>query len=88
MLVCPDLEAPETLPSIMARLCQLGERLGMHFHFEPTPWTGLRTLAQAARLVKTVGRVNASRTQPSNQSVIAASAKMTAAKGKWLRKGK
>lgn len=46
------------LADSMARLCQLGERLGMHFHFEPTPWTGLRTLAQAARLVQTAGQPN------------------------------
>lgn len=46
------------LTESMARLCELGRRWDMHFHFEPTPWTGLRTLAQAARLVQAAGQAN------------------------------
>lgn len=46
------------LTESFGKLCQLGRRWGMQFHFEPTPWTGLRTLAQAARLVLAAGQPN------------------------------
>ncbi len=43
------------LAQTMAALCAFGHDWGMHFHFEPTPWTGLRSLAQASRLLDAAG---------------------------------
>ncbi len=47
------------LTELLAELCELGERYAMSFHFEPTPWTGLKTLAQASRIVADVAKPNA-----------------------------
>ena len=46
------------LTVLFAQLCELGRRFGMRFHIEPTPWTGLKTLAQASRIVAAAGQPN------------------------------
>ena len=46
------------LTDLFGQLCELGRRYEMDFHFEPTPWTGLKTLAQAVRIVRAAGQPN------------------------------
>ncbi len=46
------------LTELFGQLCRLGQRYAMDFHFEPTPWTGLKTLAQATRIVRAAGQPN------------------------------
>ncbi len=46
------------LTDLFGQLCELGRRYDTTFHFEPTPWTGLKTLAQAVRVVRACGQPN------------------------------
>lgn len=46
------------LIALFGALCEFGAGFGMTFHLEPTPWTGLSTLAQASRVVAAAGRPN------------------------------
>lgn len=46
------------LIGLFGQLCEFGARFGMSFHLEPTPWTGLSTLAQASRVVAAAGQHN------------------------------
>lgn len=46
------------LIDLFAELCDLGQRYANSFHFEPIPWSGVRTLAQASRIVTGAGRPN------------------------------
>lgn len=46
------------LSGLFARLCELGRPYRMHFHIEPTPWSGLRTLAQAVRVARAANQAN------------------------------
>jgi len=57
-LVNGDAPDDAALTDLFGQLCELGKRCGMNFHFEPTPWTGLRTLAQASRIVLAAGQPN------------------------------
>jgi sugar phosphate isomerase/epimerase len=46
------------LTELFAQLCELGRHYGQTFHLELTPWTGLKTLAQASRIVAAADRTN------------------------------
>ena len=46
------------LADLFARLCDLGRRYALTANLEATPWTGVRTLTQAARIVGGVNRPN------------------------------
>lgn len=58
-LVNGDEPDEEKLIDLFGQLCELGRRYHTTFHFEPTPWTGLKTLAQAVRVVRAAGQPNA-----------------------------
>ena len=47
------------LADLLGRLCDLGRAHGLTMNLEFTPWTGVRTLADATRLVEAVGRPEA-----------------------------
>ncbi len=57
-LVNGDAADDATLTDLFGQLCELGRRYDTTFHFEPTPWTGLKTLAQAVRIVRATGQTN------------------------------
>lgn len=57
-LVNGDASDDARLTDLFGQLCELGRRYRTTFHFEPTPWTGLRTLAQAVRIVRAAGQPN------------------------------
>ena len=57
-LVNGDATDDATLTDLFAHLCEFGQGYRMRFHFEPTPWTGLKTLAQAVRIVRAAGQPN------------------------------
>ena len=57
-LVNGDEPDDAKLTDLFGRLCELGRRYQTIFHFEPTPWTGLKTLAQAVRIVRASGQPN------------------------------
>jgi sugar phosphate isomerase/epimerase len=58
-LVNGDEPDDAKLTDLLMQLCELGRRYQTAFHFEPTPWTGLKTLAQAVRIVRATGQANA-----------------------------
>ena len=43
------------LADLLARLCELGRAYGLTMNLEFTPWTGVRTLADAIRVVEAAG---------------------------------
>ncbi len=47
------------LADLLAQLCELGRAYGLTMNLEFTPWTGVRTLADAIRVVEAVGRPEA-----------------------------
>lgn len=47
------------LADLLARLCELGRAYGLTMNLEFTPWTGVRTLADAIRVVEAAGRPEA-----------------------------
>ncbi len=57
-LVNGDEPDDARLTDLFGQLCELGRRYRSTFHFEPTPWTGLKTLAQAVRIVRATGQPN------------------------------
>ena len=57
-LVNGDEPDDARLTELFGQLCELGRRYGTTLHFEPTPWTGLKTLAQAVRIVRAAGQPN------------------------------
>ncbi len=57
-LVNGDAPDDARLADLFAQLCELGTGYSATFHFEPTPWTSLRTLAQASRIVRSAGQAN------------------------------
>ncbi|MDH5538726.1 MAG: sugar phosphate isomerase/epimerase [Rhizobacter sp.] len=57
-LVNGDEPDDARLAGLFGQLCELGRRHHTTFHFEPTPWTGLKTLAQAVRIVRAAGQPN------------------------------
>lgn len=54
-----DAPAPEVLADRLHALCDLGERYGVRMHLEPTPWTGVPTLAAALHVLRLAGHRNA-----------------------------
>ncbi len=54
-----DEPDPAILADLLARLCELGRTYGLAMNLEPTPWTGVRTLAEAVRVVQSTGQPNA-----------------------------
>jgi sugar phosphate isomerase/epimerase len=59
VVVNGDEPDPVLLADLLARLCELGRVHGLTMNLEPTPWTGVRTLADAARVVQSAGQLNA-----------------------------
>ena len=57
-LVNGDEPDDARLTELFGQLCELCRRYGTTLHFEPTPWTGLKTLAQAVRIVRAAGQPN------------------------------
>jgi sugar phosphate isomerase/epimerase len=57
-LVNGDEPDDAKLTDLFGQLCELGRRYRTTLHFEPTPWTGLKTLAQAVRIVRASGQPN------------------------------
>jgi sugar phosphate isomerase/epimerase len=49
----------EVLAELLARLCELGRAHGLTMNLEFTPWTGVRTLADAMKVVAAAGRPEA-----------------------------
>lgn len=47
------------LADLLARLCELGRAHGLTMNLEFAPWTGVRTLADAIRVVEAAGRPEA-----------------------------
>ena len=54
-----DEPDPRLLADLLARLCELGRAYGLTMNLEFTPWTGVRTLADALRVVEAAGRPEA-----------------------------
>lgn len=57
-LVNGDAPDDASLTDLFGQLCELGRHYHTTFHFEPTPWTGLKTLAQAVHIVRATGQPN------------------------------
>lgn len=57
-LVNGDEPDDARMTDLFGQLCELGRRYTTTFHFEPTPWTGLKTLAQAVLIVRATGQPN------------------------------
>ena len=54
-----DEPDPQVLADLLGALCDLGARYGVRMHLEPTPWTGIPTLAAALRVLALCGHPNA-----------------------------
>lgn len=48
----------EILAGLFSHLCDLGRPYALTMNLEATPWTGVRTITQAARIVRNVNRNN------------------------------
>lgn len=59
VLVAGNDDDEGRLTDNFAALCELAERFGLHPHLEFMPWTGVRDLSQARRIVATANRPNA-----------------------------
>lgn len=57
-LVNGDVSDEAMLTDLYAQLCELGRSYQSCLHFEPTSWTGLRTLAQAVRILRAADQPN------------------------------
>jgi len=55
VVVNGDEPDPAILAELLARLCALGRPYGLTMNLEPTPWTGVRTPAEATRVVQAAG---------------------------------
>lgn len=58
LVVNGDEPDEAVLAELFADLCDLGRRYTLIVNLEATPWTGVRTLTQAARIVGKAGRTN------------------------------
>lgn len=58
VMVNGDAPDDALLADLFGQACALGQRYQNTLHFEATPWTHLRTLAQAARIVQAAGQAN------------------------------
>ncbi len=54
-----DEPDPQLLADLLRQLCELGSRYGIVMNLEPTPWTGIRTLDSAVKVVEACGHANA-----------------------------
>ena len=54
-----DESDPQTLAELLHRLCERGRRYGMRMHLEPTPWTGIPTIASALKVIAACGHPDA-----------------------------
>lgn len=54
-----DERDPALLASLLHALCECGTRYGLHMHLEPTPWSGLPTLAAAVAVLQACGHARA-----------------------------
>ncbi len=54
-----DEPDPAVLADLLHRLCELGSRYGIVMNLEPTPWTGIPSLASAVRVVQDCGHAGA-----------------------------
>ena len=54
-----DEPDPQALADLLRGLCELGARYGVRMHLEPTPWTGIPTLAAALHVVALCGHPSA-----------------------------
>ena len=58
LVVNGDEPDEAVLAELFAGLCDLGRAYALTVNLEATPWTGVRTLTQAARIVRSVNRPN------------------------------
>jgi sugar phosphate isomerase/epimerase len=58
-IVNGDEPDPDRLADLLQRLCELGRRYGVRMNLEPTPWTGIATLAAALSVIQASGRPDA-----------------------------
>jgi sugar phosphate isomerase/epimerase len=54
-----DERDPAVLADLLHRLCELGRPYGVRMHLEPTPWTGIPTLAAALHVLALCGHADA-----------------------------
>ena len=47
-----DERDPQRLAELLHRLCELGRPYGVRMHLEPSPWTGIPTLAAAVAVIE------------------------------------
>jgi sugar phosphate isomerase/epimerase len=47
------------LADLLARLCELARRYAVTLNLEPTPWTGVKNLAEAVKVVRMAGQAEA-----------------------------
>lgn len=54
-----DEKDPALLAALLHALCERGHRYGLRMHLEPTPWSGLPTLASALAVLRACGHADA-----------------------------
>lgn len=54
-----DERDPQRLAGLLHDLCELGARYGVRMNLEPTPWTGIPTLAAAVAVIREAGHPDA-----------------------------
>jgi sugar phosphate isomerase/epimerase len=54
-----DEPDPQTLADLLHSLCELGHRYGIRMNLEPTPWTGIPTIAAALHVLHLCGHADA-----------------------------
>lgn len=54
-----DEPNPNRLADLLQRLCELGRRYDVRVNLEPTPWTGVPTLAAALTVIQSCGHPDA-----------------------------
>jgi sugar phosphate isomerase/epimerase len=59
VIVAGDESDENLLADRFAALCGIGRQFGLEMSLEFMPWTGVKTLAQAVRIVKAAGQPNA-----------------------------
>jgi sugar phosphate isomerase/epimerase len=50
-----DEPDPQVLAELLQRLCEIARRYGIRINLEPTPWTGIPTLAAAVAVIEACG---------------------------------
>jgi len=54
-----DEPDPRVLAGLLHGLCELGRRYGIRMNLEPTPWTGIPTIAAAVAVIEACGHPDA-----------------------------